>query len=112
MPRTVSKLRRTEQPFQHSLDELERHLSTPGGALPADTLVLDADRRSVRAQPPERLLFYPVAAEIGEPPAGIFRAGETAEFGGGDPAKAVVLYRELARAPAEPVRAGALMRLG
>jgi len=41
-----------------------------------------------------------VAAEIGEPPAGIFRAGETAEFGGGDPAKAVVLYRELARAPA------------
>jgi len=98
--------------FQRSLSELERQLTEAGGTLPEDTVVLVADRHTVRARPPDRLMFYPFLAEAAELSGDVFRAGETAEFAGGDPAKAIAIYSELARSTALPIRAGALVRLG
>lgn len=98
--------------LQLSMNELERNLSAAGGTLPGDTLVLTADRSSMQGRPSDRLVFFPVVVQAGEPPADIFRAGETAEISGGDPARAIAIYRELARPGAAPVRAGALVRLG
>ena len=57
-------------------------------------------------------MFYPFLAEATEPPRDVYRAGEREEFAGGNPAKAIAIYRELARSAALPVKAGALMRLG
>jgi signal transduction histidine kinase len=98
--------------LQRSLSDLERQLSAPGAAPAEDTVVLTANRRTLQARPAERLVFYPVQAETAEPPRDVFRAGETAEFAGGDLAKAITTYRELARSTVLPIRAGALVRLG
>jgi len=98
--------------FQRSLSELERQLSSASGTLPEETVVLAADRRTVQARPSDRLVFYPFLPEAAEPPRDTFRAGEREEFAGGNPAKAIAIYRELARSAALPVKAGALMRLG
>jgi signal transduction histidine kinase len=98
--------------FQRSLNELEMQLTEAGGTLPEDTVVLAVARRTVQARPSDRLVFYPFLAETAEPPRDVFRAAETTEFAGGDPAKATAIYRVLARSAALPVKAGALMRLG
>lgn len=98
--------------FQRSLDELAKQLSAPAAMLPADAILMTADRKNMQTQPAQRLVFYSVAAEAAGPPAGIFQDGETAEFAGSDLVKAISIYRRLARTDERLVKAAALMRLG
>jgi signal transduction histidine kinase len=98
--------------LQRSLDDLERQSSASAAVLPEDTVVLTADGRNVTVWPPNGLVFYPFLPEAARPPRDVYRAGETAEFAGGDPATAITIYRALARSKERAVRAGALVRLG
>jgi signal transduction histidine kinase len=98
--------------LQRSLDDLERQASATSVAPPDSAVFVTADRGGVRARPPGRLVFYPIVREVAEAPRDLFRAGEAVEFAGSDPASAITIYRALARSPALPVRAGALVRLG
>ncbi len=67
---------------------------------------------SLRALPPARLLYRPFPPAGPEAPASIFAEGEALEFDQGQPESAVAWYRSLSRSNDEPVRAGALLRLG
>jgi signal transduction histidine kinase len=102
--------------LQQDLMDLEGYLGfVPGpGAKkpPVGVLVLQGTKRAVNAYPPGRLLYYPAISEGEEPTAAIFAAGEALEYQRNDPAKAVALFRELARSPDPLVRAGAWLRLG
>jgi signal transduction histidine kinase len=98
--------------LQRSLDDLERQSAAAGATVAEDTVVVTADRRTVQARPPDRLVFYPFLAEPAEGPGDVFRAGEAAEFAGGDLANTIAIYRGLTGTRALPVRAGALVRLG
>ena len=98
--------------FQRSLSELERQAFSADGSLPPDTVAVIADRVSLLSRPPGRLVFVPVVPPSSDVPAGVFTAGEQAEFGKAGLANAATVYRALTRAPSRAVRAGALVRLG
>lgn len=66
---------------------------------------------TVRALPAERLAFYPRTEAGPEAPAQRFAEGEDLEFRQQDWARAMRIYRRLARSPDADVRAGALIRL-
>ncbi len=99
--------------FQREIADLERFLSAePTTSLPEATVAFTADRRGLRVQPPGGIVYYPEAPESGAISGDAFRAGESAEFVGDDPEKAIVIYRGLTASRDSGVRAGALLRLG
>lgn len=99
--------------FQREVAGLERFLSAePGTSLPESTVAFAADRSGMRVQPPGGIVYYPDAPESSPIPGDTFRAGESAEFSGGDLEKAILIYRGLAASRDSAVRAGALLRLG
>src|SRR5512136_1946948 len=102
--------------LQRSLLELESYLSyapsPTAKALPEGVVVLLATGQTVDVYPPSSLLYYPVIAAGTEPPAAICVEGEALEYQRNDPAKAIEVFRALARSPNPAVRAGALLRLG
>ena len=65
----------------------------------------------IETNPPNALLYYPALPPSKEPPAGVFREAEDAEFRSGEFEKAIVLCRKLAASADPAVRAGALLRL-
>jgi signal transduction histidine kinase len=80
-----------------------------GGADDAVAVVFTGD--GIQVFPPHRLLFHPVASPGIEAPAEVFADGETLEFRDKDPLRAASWFADLARSSAQPVRAGALVRL-
>ncbi len=114
---------RLEQAADHMAAALERSLSglenylnfVPGPnakALPEGAVVLLATQRIVNTYPPGRLLFYSAVTGGEEPPAATFAEGENLEYQRNDSAKAIEVFRALARSANPGVRAGALLRLG
>jgi len=97
---------------QRGLNELDRQASTGDGPLPPDVVALTADRSAVRSRPAGGLLFVPVVPTAEAPQAGVFAAGERAEFGQTGLGSAIDAYRTLTRASSPSVRAGAFVRLG
>lgn len=77
-------------------DDVVRVVFTPGG---------------VEANPPDRLLYYPLAALSPALPTAPFLEGEALEFGRRDTAAATALFRRLADSHDPIIRAGALLRL-
>jgi signal transduction histidine kinase len=82
------------------------------GQLSRDALVVALSDGGVRAYPPARLLYHPVAPSTPEPARGAFARGEALEFRERDYAGAIGEYRRLARSDESATRAGALLRLG
>lgn len=94
------------------LDRLEDAVSDPN-RLPArdDVVRVTFTPEGVEATPPDRLLYYPVAAPSPLPPTQPFLRGEALEFGRRDVAAAAAVFRQLAESRDPAIRAGALLRL-
>ncbi len=112
---------------ERALDEVEHQLATLAalrdsqlavaalqGAqrLTDDALLIVLRRESIASYPGTRLLYYPLVPRVKEPSASVFARGEIFEFRQKDYAKAIEVFRGLARSKETMVRAGALLRLG
>lgn len=101
--------------MQSELSDLELRLSSAlagSPSLPPGVLFLVAGPGATAVYPPGGLLYRPVLEATPEPPAAPFVDGERLEFAQGDLAAAAERYAALTSAADQPVRAGALVRLG
>ncbi len=94
--------------LQQRLAAAESALSGPKQDAPgADSLLVEFGPRGVERVLGGRLLFYPVASALPEPPADLFRDAERLEFLKQDYLAAIRTTMPLSRAALVPVRAGA-----
>jgi len=107
--RIAATLRRT---LAETGDRLAAWVAAPrSGTPPQDGLVLLLTADELSATPAERLLYRPSGGALAEAPADAFAGGEALEFQRRQPERAAAWYRSQAEAPADSLRAGALVRL-
>lgn len=119
--RALARRRRVEQleaaadrvtgALYRRLSEFEEIL-TGGGRLPDGAVLLRTRAGEIETQPPDGLLYVPVAPVSRDAPPGLFAASEELEFRRNDPAAAIAALQPLARSGDPAVRAAALARLG
>ena len=94
------------------LGRLQDALSDSASVPPGDDVVRVAFGPGVvDATPPNRLLYYPLAAPSPAPPTQPFVRGEALEFGRRDADAAAAAFRQLTDSRDPAIRAGALLRL-
>ena len=84
----------------------------PAAHEPQDGLLLVLTESTLTAFPAGRLLYDPSAAQGPEATLPVFDDAEAAEFQQAQPAKALLVYEQLANSGDAAIRAGALLRLG
>src|SRR5207244_5498367 len=95
------------------LSEAESMLTMAAAAEPKsdDALTVVFGPERIEAHPAARLPYFTSVPEVHDPETSLFVAGEAAEFREHNYAKAVAVFRELARSTNPAIRAGALLRL-
>lgn len=96
--------------LEQALTATERNLPSAPPPQDEDAVLLSIRSNRIEANPPQRLLYYPAWPPKAEPQEE-FAAGEELEFRRSDYIGAAAAFRALTASPAEPVRAGALLRL-
>ena len=101
--------------LEQALVEVERSLDAPeriqGLATAGDATAVVFSTDGVTAFPERQLLYHPGPFREAEQTGGVFDEAEDLEFRQNAPARAAVMYRELARSASPSIRAGALVRL-
>jgi signal transduction histidine kinase len=116
---------RAQEQLEHAADllatALERGLlglegtldQTPAAAhLPADTILVVADRETLESFGDLPLLFHPELRPPRDVSNDALREAERLEFQENDPLAAAALFRKVSRSPEPAVRAASLVRLG